>query len=38
MKRRRVNKRRSAGNFRKHVSRTKLVNISPPPMRGGFRL
>lgn len=38
MKRFPVNKHRSAGKFRRDVSRTKLVNIAPKPMRGGYRL
>lgn len=32
-----VNKRRSAGKFRRNVSRTKAANLSNP-MRGGIRL
>lgn len=38
MKRFNVNKRRSSGKFRSHVGHTKVVNIQPPPMRGGWRL
>lgn len=33
-----VNKRRSAGKFRRNVSRTKSVNMRAAPMRGGIRL
>jgi len=33
-----VSKRRSARSFRKHVTRTRLINSSPVPNRGGFRL
>lgn len=33
-----VNKHKSAANFRGNVQRTKIVNIAPPPMRGGYRL
>lgn len=36
--RRRVNKRRSAGKFRRNVGRTKAVNMRAAPMRGGIRL
>lgn len=39
MKRRsHVNKRGSAAHFRGNVGRTKIVNIAPPPMRGGYRM
>lgn len=38
MKRYGVNKGRSARKFRKSVSKTRRVNVAPPPMRGGFRL
>lgn len=38
MKRFRVNKRRSAGKFRRNVSRTKSANVRGMPMRGGYRL
>lgn len=38
MKRYNVNKYHGAKNFRRDVSRTKLVNVSPKPMRGGYRL
>lgn len=33
-----VNKSRSAKKFRSQARRTKGANVSPPPMRGGFRL
>lgn len=33
-----VNKRRSAGQFRHNVSRSKAVNTALTPMRGGWRL
>ena len=38
VKRSGVNKHASAGAFRQNVQRTKIVNIAPPPMRGGYRL
>lgn len=38
MKRIPVNKRKSAGKFRRHVGKTKLVNLKTAPMRGGIRL
>jgi len=38
MFRSRVNKARSAKQFRSNNSRTKGINLAPPPMRGGFRL
>lgn len=38
MKRRHVNKGRSARSFRGAVSKTKRINVAPPPMRGGIRL
>lgn len=38
MKRYNVNKHHGAKQFRRDVSRTKLVNVSPKPMRGGYRL
>lgn len=38
MKRYGVNKSRSAGQFRKNVSRTRAANIWTGPMRGGIRL
>lgn len=36
--RRPVNKRASAGKFRRQVGRTRGANVAPPPARGGFRL
>lgn len=33
-----VSKKQSATKFRRNVSRTKVVNLSPGPMRGGIRL
>lgn len=33
-----VNKHASANSFKQNVKRTKVVNIAPPPMRGGYRL
>lgn len=33
-----VSKRKSAKQFRRNTSRTKRINTSPTPMRGGFRL
>jgi hypothetical protein len=38
LKRGHVSKNKSAKHFRSNVSRTKAVNLSPPPMRGGIRL
>ena len=38
LKRHHVSKHKSARKFRKHVSKTKRVNLAPTPMRGGFRL
>ncbi|WNK13377.1 MAG: hypothetical protein [Microvirus sp.] len=38
MKRMHVNKRKSAGKFRRNISHTKAMNIAPPPTRGGYRL
>lgn len=38
MYRNRVNKRRSAKTFRKNVGRTKGINMSGSPPRGGRRL
>ena len=32
-----VNKRKSAGKFRRNVGRTKLLNLKGP-MRGGYRI
>lgn len=33
-----VSKNASANKFRKNVGRTKAMNVSPAPMRGGIRL
>lgn len=33
-----VNKSKSANNFKRSLKTTKQVNISPTPLRGGFRL
>lgn len=33
-----VNKHRSARQFRRHVSHTKVVNLRAAPLRGGIRL
>lgn len=33
-----VNKRKSAGKFRKQVGKTKAANVTAGPMRGGIRL
>lgn len=33
-----VNKRKSAGKFKKHVRHTKAANMKLNPMRGGWRL
>ena len=33
-----VSKGRSAGKFRRNVSRTKAINMKGAPMRGGIRL
>ena len=33
-----VNKARSARRFRRHVGRTKSINMRGAPMRGGIRL
>lgn len=38
MSRHPVNKYKSAGKFRKQVSRTMAINVRPKPMRGGHRL
>jgi len=38
MFRRPVNKHKSAKVFKKHVSKTKSVNMRAAPMRGGIRL
>jgi hypothetical protein len=33
-----VNKHKSAKQFRHNTSRTHPKNLSPPPMRGGYRM
>lgn len=33
-----VNKHKSAGKFKKQISKTKSVNMRAAPMRGGIRL
>lgn len=33
-----VSKGRSANKFKHNVSRTRALNLRPPPMRGGFRI
>lgn len=38
MKRKHVNKQKSAGQFRANVGKTKIINIAPNPMRGGIRM
>lgn len=38
MKRKPVSKYRSAGKFRRHVGKTKPINLKAGPMRGGIRL
>lgn len=38
MRRHSVNKRRSAGRFRRNVGRTRAANVIAAPMRGGWRL
>lgn len=38
MRRMPVNKRSSAKVFKKHVGKTKAVNMRAAPMRGGIRL
>lgn len=38
MKRYKVNKNRSAQQFKSNTYRTKAINIAPAPMRGGYRL
>ncbi|WNK12805.1 MAG: hypothetical protein [Microvirus sp.] len=37
MRRHHVNKRKSAGKFRRNTQRTKSANLAPPPQRGGYR-
>lgn len=36
-RRKKVNKKRSAGKFRKQVGKTAGANLRTTPMRGGFR-
>lgn len=38
VKRMAVHKGKSAGQFRKNVSKTRAANVAPAPMRGGIRL
>lgn len=38
MHRQGVNKYRSARKFKKHLGRTKSINMRAAPMRGGIRL
>ncbi|QXP08051.1 MAG: hypothetical protein [Arizlama microvirus] len=38
MRRMKVNKNRSARNFRKSTMKTRRINIAPGFMRGGIRL
>lgn len=38
LKRKPVNKHKSAKQFRKNVSKTKKINVVAGPMRGGIRL
>lgn len=38
MKRYGVNKSHASKSFRRDVSRTRMVNVAPKPMRGGYRL
>lgn len=38
MKRHKISKRLSKKIFKKGVNKTKVVNIAPKPMRGGFRI
>lgn len=37
MRRIKLNKSRASRKFRKQVGRTKMANVAPPPMRGGYR-
>jgi len=32
-----VSKHKSAKQFRRHASKTKMANMAPPPQRGGYR-
>jgi hypothetical protein len=38
MKRMHVNKRKSAGQFKSNIKKTKAPNVASGPMRGGWRL
>lgn len=38
VKRQPVNKSRSSREFRSNRRETKALNVTPPPMRGGFRI
>lgn len=38
MHRKNVNKHKSASNFKRNVAKTKSINITAGPMRGGIRL
>ncbi|WNK15040.1 MAG: hypothetical protein [Microvirus sp.] len=38
MRRNRMNRHTASRNFNKSASRTKRLNVAPPPMRGGIRL
>lgn len=38
MRRKGLNRSKSARKFRSSVGRTKRMNVAPPPMRGGFRI
>lgn len=38
MKRFKVNKAKSAGQFKRNVRNTKAANVQQGPMRGGWRL
>lgn len=38
MKRMKVNKHKSAAKFRRNVQKTKAINLTAAPMRGGIRL
>lgn len=38
MKRKPVNKQKSAAQFRRNIKQTKAANVQNGPMRGGWRL
>lgn len=38
MKRKPIRKHKVKEVFNRSVHRTKMVNLAPPPMRGGYRL